>query len=373
MQVPFESLRRTTRERKYAIDDVQASVQRINSAAQDSSLSAKDAIAMINDIEMQLRSLLKRKLRVVEDTEREDLRRCKARLEFLHKLGPPPKNGYIKWMQSRLDRLLVDYMLRCGLHESAEILAKDSRLEDLVDIHIFAGARGALEALKNYNCTLALEWCKNHQARLRKVKSPLEFKLRIQEFIELIRLEHLEEAVMYARDHVAEWAVDYLEDVQHAAGALAFRATTECPRYKNLFHDQRWHELADLFLSELQRISGLPSQPELIVHLQAGLSALKTPHSFRENCTRQDPLHLPAFQKLAEHLPSAKHVHSKLVCSLSDTLMDEDNPPMAFPNGYVYGAKALRELAERNDGKVKCPQTGLVCSFGDLRRVFTAA
>lgn len=40
--------------------------------------------------------------------------------------------------------------------------------------------------------------------------------------------------------------------------------------------------------------------------------------------------------KLAEEVPFSHHVNSTIVCRLSGTIMDEDNAPMAFPNGYVY-------------------------------------
>lgn len=32
--------------------------------------------------------------------------------------------------------------------------------------------------------------------------------------------------------------------------------------------------------------------------------------------------------------------------------MDEHNPPMILPNGNAYSEKALKEMAERNGGKV---------------------
>ena len=158
--------------------------------------------------------------------------------------------------------------------------------------------------------------------------------------------------------------------------------------------------------------------------MQAGLSALKTPLSLEPGCCREDPLHLPAFRTLAEGLPFAKHVHSKLICAISHTLMNEHNPPAALPNGcverhgghggevlggmpggqtwrcsslcalgsplalgllarlftsfppflppsrYVYSQKALHEMAAANSGRVTCPRTGFSCEVSELRRVY---
>lgn len=165
--------------------------------------------------------------------------------------------------------------------------------------------------------------------------------------------------------------------------------------------------------------------------IQAGLSALKTPLSLEPGCCREDPLHLPAFRTLAEGLPFAKHVHSKLICAISHTLMNEHNPPAALPSGcveghggyrreamegclenkledlqwrclglhalgsplalgllagelclstssppfpplsrYVYSQKALHEMAAANSGRVTCPRTGFSCEVSELRRVY---
>ena len=53
-------------------------------------------------------------------------------------------------------------------------------LQDLVDSHIFLQARSVLEGLGRHDCTAALAWCEEHRARLKRLKSKLEFKLRVQ-------------------------------------------------------------------------------------------------------------------------------------------------------------------------------------------------
>jgi hypothetical protein len=51
---------------------------------------------------------------------------------------------------------------------------------------------------------------------------------------------------------------------------------------------------------------------------------------------RDCPVCDPWLGKLAEEVPFSHHVISTIVCRLSGNIMDEDNAPMAFPNGYVY-------------------------------------
>lgn len=53
-------------------------------------------------------------------------------------------------------------------------------IQDVVDVHIFMGARRVVEALRQHDCSEALAWCEENRAKLRKSKSKLEFRLRVQ-------------------------------------------------------------------------------------------------------------------------------------------------------------------------------------------------
>ncbi|CAN6974438.1 unnamed protein product, partial [Brassica rapa subsp. trilocularis] len=44
--------------------------------------------------------------------------------------------------------------------------------------------------------------------------------------------------------------------------------------------------------------------------------------------------------------------------------------PLVFPNDYVYSTKALKEMADKNRGEVKCPRTELVCNYTDLVKAY---
>ncbi|CAF2058767.1 hypothetical protein Bca4012_099606 [Brassica carinata] len=49
--------------------------------------------------------------------------------------------------------------------------------------------------------------------------------------------------------------------------------------------------------------------------------------------------------------------------------MDTENPQV-FPNGYVYSTKALKEMADKSGGEVKCTRTGLICKYTDLVKAY---
>lgn len=84
---------------------------------------------------------------------------------------------------------------------------------------------------------------------------------------------------------------------------------------------------------------------------------MKTPQSYEPGCCQEDPLHLPAFQKLADGLPFAKYDRSKIICSVTREIMNEENPPKVLPNGFVYSSNAIEKIKD-SEGKIKCPKTG---------------
>lgn len=49
------------------------------------------------------------------------------------------------------------------------------------------------------------------------------------------------------------------------------------------------------------------------------------------------PVCSKSLNKLAQPLPMAHCANSRLVCKISGEVMNENNPPMMLPNGYVYG------------------------------------
>ncbi|EIE27319.1 hypothetical protein COCSUDRAFT_34765 [Coccomyxa subellipsoidea C-169] len=368
LRVPFESLRRTTRDRKYLIDEVHEVLDALKKNGLEMQ-SSEDRKAFVKGLIARLDGL-KRKLNEIAEVEEREARRCKARLEHLKEIGQPQKNHALEWNQARMDRILADHMLRCGFLDSASELAASANIEDLVDSHIFLQARSVLEGLGRHDCTAALAWCEEHRARLKRLKSKLEFKLRVQEFVELVRQERMLDAIAYSRKHLAPWAGQYQAELQRALTALAFNAGTSCAPYASLFAESAWHACSDLFCQDLYRLHSMPPESQLKVHLQAGLSALRTPQSYAVKSSKEDPLSMEKFQKLADGMPWSKHVHSKLVCAITREIMNEHNPPMVLPNGAVYSEKAVQQVASRNHNIFTCPKTGVSCDVSDLRRAY---
>jgi len=62
--------------------------------------------------------------------EEKHVQRCKARLDHMRLVSGEGQTepGLQKWNEARVDRVLVDYMLRQGQYESAQALANEANI-----------------------------------------------------------------------------------------------------------------------------------------------------------------------------------------------------------------------------------------------------
>lgn len=64
---------------------------------------------------------------------------------------------------------------------------KSCVMQELVDTHIFEEAQRVAGALDRHDCGPALEWCRLHCAKLKKTRSLIIFKLRLQVSVRLLQ------------------------------------------------------------------------------------------------------------------------------------------------------------------------------------------
>lgn len=119
---------------------------------------------------------LKRKMEGLQEEEKRIHNQSRKRiqhLETLHKIPSLADVKYDQWSRVRLDRLLVDHMLRSGYSESAQKLAKERGIEDLVDLGVFTQCQRVVESLRRRETKEALQWCAENKAALKKTQVSL--------------------------------------------------------------------------------------------------------------------------------------------------------------------------------------------------------
>lgn len=135
------------------------------SASPDQTLASLDA--MINRMQN-----LKRKLEAFHEEERALQNHSRRRIQHLQDLYQIPSLADVKydeWSRVRLDRLLVDYLLRQGYGNSAVALAKEKDIEDLVDLSVFEHCQKIADSLVRGQTKEALAWVAQNTAALKKL------------------------------------------------------------------------------------------------------------------------------------------------------------------------------------------------------------
>lgn len=249
----FKTVQRAVeREKEYVIPAIKetAAASLSNTQTPDQTLAALDAM-------LSRMQGLKRKMESLQEEEKKIHNQSRKRiqhLETLHKIPSLADVKYDQWSRVRLDRLLVDHMLRSGYSESAKQLAQDRGVEELVDLGVFTQCQRVVDSLRRGETKEALQWCGENKAALKKsqvswncsvalgrsanptlMKHNLEFELRLQQYIEMVRTQDKSkkvEAIIHAKKYLIPNHQSQNSEIMRAAGLLVFTQHTRAEPYK---------------------------------------------------------------------------------------------------------------------------------------------
>lgn len=105
---------------------------------------------------------------------------------------------------------------------------------------VFMVSREVEKSLANHETARCIGWCHDNRSKLRKLGSTMEFNLRVQEFIELVRTDRRLDAVKHARKYFANYDDYQLQEIQCCMGQLAFPAHAYLSPYKDLLDEKRF-------------------------------------------------------------------------------------------------------------------------------------
>ncbi|MCJ1330156.1 GID complex subunit containing RING finger motif [Thelotrema lepadinum] len=378
LRLPYELSRKNFKAAQRAIEHERKEIPAILTSSfktvDRNSSPVSDSLASIDSVLSRLHGL-KRKLEVAREEEAKIQAQNRRRIEHLgelYKIQGLTDVKYEEWSRVRLNRLLVDYLLRMGYVESAKALAKEKGIEELVDVDVFVQAHRVEESLRRGSTVEALAWCREHAVLMKKTGGALDFELRLQQYIELRRVGRLVEAKVHAQRHLGPHMDAYPKEVYQATGLMAYPPNTLAEPYRTMYSQARWDKLAVLFVNTHHELFSLPMQPLLHIALSAGLSALKTPscHSVyassssnaRSSTTTVCPICSTELNELARGVPYAHHSKSFV-----------ENDPVVLPNGRIYGRERLMQMTAKvglEAGHVKDPTTGEVFEESKVKKVF---
>ena len=169
LRLPNELLRKNL---KAAQRQIEMTNKNVTTAIQSStSQSPADTLASLDATLLKAQNL-KRKLESLQSEEKSLHKQQKARIQHLEELHEIPSLADVKyedWSHVRLNRLLVDYLLRQGYTQSARELAVEKGIEELVDVGVFEECGRIEQSLREGRTGDALTWCAENKQALRKI------------------------------------------------------------------------------------------------------------------------------------------------------------------------------------------------------------
>lgn len=233
-QVPYEVFNRKFRIAQKTLDRELSQVQTLANDLERGleSGTAAEITRLLGNVVDRLH-VLKRKADESISDELSAVQGCKRRLDHVRQsivhVNPEPDipDAFLnQWKQTRLDRMIVEHFLRLGYYETAERLAVRKGIRDLTNLEIFQTTREVEEDLTNHRTGKCIAWCNDNKSKLRKINSTIEFQLRVQEFVELIRADRRLDAVTHSRKYFPAFETDQLKEIRECMALLAFPINT---------------------------------------------------------------------------------------------------------------------------------------------------
>lgn len=193
--------------------------------------SAGEITRLLGGVVERLQALKRKADESISD-ELSAVQSCKRRLDHVRKamtnsLPREMQMTYFNdWKQTRLDRMIIEHFLRLGYYETAECLAVRKDIRELTNLDIFQTTREVEEDLRQHKTAKCIVWCSDNKSKLRKINSTIEFQLRVQEFVELIRADRRMDAVKHAQKYMPAFSTEQLKEIEHYMGLLAFPVST---------------------------------------------------------------------------------------------------------------------------------------------------
>jgi macrophage erythroblast attacher len=174
LRLPYELLRKNFRSAHWVVEKESTHFKTLLKDSATGSLNGKsspeDVLKNLDAMLSKMRGL-KRKLSAYADEEARLYKQLDARTSHLAELSEMHTVDdvrYQEWSRQRLDRLLVDYLLRHGYSASAVAMADKKGMRDLVDIETFTSMNKIRKSLEDGSITEALAWCNENKKELRK-------------------------------------------------------------------------------------------------------------------------------------------------------------------------------------------------------------
>lgn len=222
----FKSVQRNVeREKEYLIPKLNEAVN----ASASGNGTPEQTVASLDEMITRMKAYAK-KLETLHEEEARLCHQSQRRINHLQELyGMQTLTDikYEQWSQTRLNRYIVEYLFRTGFSKTAARLADIKGVTDLVDLGLHENCKRIADGIRQGETKEVLRWCGENRAVLKKQGSgELEFSVRFQEYVELLRQQNFLGARQHALKYLSTIREVRNDKIREAASLMIFPPDT---------------------------------------------------------------------------------------------------------------------------------------------------
>lgn len=169
--------------------------------------------------------------------------------------------------RSLMNRLVMNYLVTEGFKEAADKFGVETGICYPYDTDSLNERIKIRDAVENGNIEKAIGHINSLHPELIDTNRPLAFHLRQQQLIELIRERRLEDALLFAQNHLCEYNENnelIQEELERTMALLAFENPNESP-FSDLLQPMQRQRLASEVNSSILEFENLESNAKLTI------------------------------------------------------------------------------------------------------------
>lgn len=352
--------------------EISDTIEKIQNAHKSDSRS--DYKALLADVKSKIKEMAP--LTLLEGTQKELNVALSKYPKLLEKsFNPDISKAY---RNVDLDTATINYIIASHFYRQGLFDVGDCFVTEAMEPESIASIRSPyvemyqiLEAMKCRNLEPALKWATSNSSKLKANGSDLEVKLHGMQYVEILQSGIKDEALRYARIHLARFATDHFAEIQKLFGCLLWSGRLEQSPYSDLLYPANWDKLAEELTRQFCSLLGQSFESPLGVTVAAGVQALPPLLKFMnvmwgKKQEWQSMKQLPVPVELDDEF----QFHSIFVCPVSKEQATDENPPWLMPCGHVLCKQSIVKMSKNLSKSFKCPYCPTDIDSGNCKALY---
>ncbi|KAF8092151.1 hypothetical protein N665_0423s0036 [Sinapis alba] len=257
-----------------------------------------------------------------------------------------------------VNQIIANFFYRQGMFDIGDCFVAETGDESECSTRqSFIEMHRMVEAMKRRELGPALNWATSNSEKLKQARSDLEMKLHSLRFLEIAKDQTPQEAINYARKHMAVYADSCLYEIQKLTCSLLWSRNLEHSPYSEFLSPSRWNNAVRELTRQYCNLLGESSESALSITVTAGTQALPVLLKYM-NVIANKKLDWQSMEQLpvAVELSEEFQYHSVFVCPVSKEQASDENPPMMMSCGHVLCKQTINKMSKNGaKSSFKCP------------------